>query len=342
MAKNKCPNCGAKYNGNFCPTCSTPAPEQQQKKKKKWVLPVVVALVIVLVVACAGGGDETKQPSNVQGDPGTNTTIDNNAGNESQSNGNGSNTSVDVTLAETEVYNKDGIVVTATKIEDDLFGPTITFSISNDSSKNVVVTTRSLSVNGYMMEASGLYSEVAAGKKAKESMILMSSELDQAGIDTVADIEFYINVSDSDSYMDIDTSDLIKLSTSASGSFEQEIDDSGDVIYDSNNVRVVCQGLKQDLIWDGTVVFFMENNGTQPLTIYAENVSVNGYMVDVSLYSDLRPATRSISGMYILDLTDLEIESIDGIESIEFTLRIVNADNWNEIDTTAPIVLEFN
>lgn len=342
MAKIKCPNCGAKYSGNFCPTCSTPAPEQQQKKKKKWVLPVVIALVIVLVVACAGGGDETKQPSNVQGDPGTNTTIDNNAGNESQSNGNGSNTSVDVTLAETEVYNKDGIVVTATKIEDDLFGPTITFSISNDSSKNVVVTTRSLSVNGYMMEASGLYSEVAAGKKAMESMILMSSELDQAGIDTVADIEFYINISDSATYMDIETSDLIKLPTSATGSFEQEIDDSGDVVYDSNSVRVVCQGLKQDLIWDGTVVFFMENNGAQPVTVYAENVSVNGYMVDVSLYSDLRPATRSISGMYILDLTDLEIESIDGIESIEFTLRIVNADNWNEIDTTDPIVLEFN
>lgn len=343
MAKIKCPNCGAKYSGNFCPTCSTPAPEQPQKKKKKWVLPVVIALVIIIVVACAGGGgDETKQPSNVQGDPGTNSTTANNTGNENQNNdSNGSNPSVDVTLAETEVYSKDGIVITATKIEDDLFGPTVTFSITNDSSKNIVVTTRSLSVNGYMMEASALYSDVTAGKKAKESMILMASELEQAGIDTVADIEFYINISDSETYMDIESSDLIKLSTSASGSFEQAVNDSGDVVYDSNGVRVVCQGLKQDLIWDGTVVFFMENNGTQPVTVYAENVSVNGYMVDVSLYSDLRPATRSISGMYILDLTDLGIESIDGIESIEFTLRIVNADNWNEIDTTAPIILEF-
>ncbi|MDE8725531.1 zinc ribbon domain-containing protein [Ruminococcus bromii] len=343
MAKIKCPNCGAKYSGNFCPTCSTPAPEQPQKKKKKWVLPVVIALVIIIVVACAGGGgDETKQPSNVQGDSGKNSTTANNTGNKNQNNdSNGSNPSVDVTLAETEVYNKDGIVITATKIEDDLFGPTVTFAITNDSSKNIVVTTRSLSVNGYMMEASALYSDVAAGKKAKESMILMASELEQAGIDTVADIEFYINISDSETYMDIESSDLIKLSTSASGSFEQAVNDSGDVVYDSNGVRVVCQGLKQDLIWDGTVVFFMENNGNQPVAVYAENVSVNGYMVDVSLYSDLRPATRSISGMYILDLTDLEIESIDGIENIEFTLRIVNADNWNEIDTTAPIILEF-
>ena len=117
---------------------------------------MVIALVIIIVVACAGGGgDETKQPSNVQGDPGTNSTTANNTGNENQNNdSNGSNPSVDVTLAETEVYNKDGIVITATKIEDDLFGPTVTFSITNDSSKNIVVTTRSLSVNGYMMEAS--------------------------------------------------------------------------------------------------------------------------------------------------------------------------------------------
>ena len=82
MAKIKCPNCGAKYSGNFCPTCSTPAPEQPQKKKKKWVLPVVIALVIVLVVSCVGGGgDATKQPSNVQGDPGTSTSGENNTGN---------------------------------------------------------------------------------------------------------------------------------------------------------------------------------------------------------------------------------------------------------------------
>lgn len=342
MAKIKCPNCGAKYSGNFCPTCSTPAPEQPQKKRKKWVLPVVIALVIVLVVSCVGGEDEAKQPSNVQGDPGTNTTADANAGNENQdNNGNNSGVSVKVTLSETEVYNKDGIVITATKIEKDLFGPTITFSISNDSSKNIIVTSRSLSVNGYMMEASALYSDVAAGKKANESMILMASELDQAGIDTVADLEFYINISDSETFMDIATSDLIKLSTSASGTFEQAIDDSGDVVYDSNNIRVVCQGLKQDIIWDGTVVFYMENNGAQPVTVYAENVSVNGYMVDVSLYSDLRAGTRSISGMYILDLTGLEIESIDGIENIEFTLRVINSNSWNEIDTTEPIVLEF-
>lgn len=342
MAKIKCPNCGAKYSGNFCPTCSTPAPEQPQKKRKKWVLPVVIALVIALVVSCVGGEDEAKQPSNVQGDPGTNTTADANAGNENQdNNGNNSGVSAKVTLSETEVYNKDSIVITATKIENDLFGPTITFSISNDSSKNIIVTSRSLSVNGYMMEASALYSDVAAGKKANESMILMASELDQAGIDTVADVEFYINISDSETFMDIATSDLIKLSTSASGTFEQAIDDSGDVVYDSNNIRVVCQGLKQDIIWDGTVVFYMENNGAQPVTVYAENVSVNGYMVDVSLYSDLRAGTRSISGMYILDLTGLEIESIDGIENIEFTLRVINSDNWNEIDTTEPIVLEF-
>ena len=58
MAKIKCENCGAKYNGNFCPICSTPAPEQPQKKKKKWVLPVVIVVVLILLVSCIAGGSQ--------------------------------------------------------------------------------------------------------------------------------------------------------------------------------------------------------------------------------------------------------------------------------------------
>ncbi len=137
-------------------------------------------------------------------------------------------------------------------------------------------------------------------------------------------------------------SELLALHTSASGSYTQPVDDSGNLIYDANNIRVVCKGLKQDVIWDGSIVFYMENNSTQPVTVYAENVSINGYMVDVSLWADLRAATKIIDGMLILDLEAVDLDNIDGVEEIEFTLRIINSDNWNEIATTDVIKLEFN
>ena len=219
-------------------------------------------------------------------------------------------------------------------------GPEVGILVENESEKNVLVTTDLLSVNGYMMQYSSLYTEVAAGKKANDTLTLGSSELKQSGIETVADLQFYIKVSDADTWDVLEKSELITLSTSAAG-LEQPVDDTGDVLYEGNGIRVVCKGLKQDIIWDGTLVFYMENNSGAPISVYAENVSVNGFMQNVSLWSDLRDGTRLIDGMSLWDLSDLGLESIDDVETIEFNLRIVHADTWDEIATTDVITLSF-
>ena len=337
MAKIKCENCGAKYNGNFCPICSTPAPEQPQKKKKKWVLPVVIVIVLVLLVSCiAGGGDDVKQPSNTT-----------NGSNSSQASPSKDSTTKTekapaaqaVSISEQELYNKNGIVVTAKKMQDGIFGPEISVSVENNSTQNIVVSSRSLSVNDFMLSASGLYSDVAAGKKDNAQINLMSSELRESGISTIGEIAFYLNISSSDTYNTIDTTDLITIQTSAAGSFTQEVDDSGDEVYNANNLRVVCKGLKKDSIWDGTVVFYLENSSGKAVSIYAENVSVNGYMVDVGMYSDLRPNTRMVGGMYLLNT---ELDSIDDIHDIEFNLRMFDSDTYQDIETSDVIRLEFN
>lgn len=190
-----------------------------------------------------------------------------------------------------------------------------------------------------MLSTSGLYSDVAAEKKDNAEINLMSSELRESGISTIGEIAFDLNISSSDTYNTIDTTDLITIHTSASGTFTQEVDDSGDEVYSANNLRVVCKGLKKDSIWDGTVVFYLENNSGKAVSIYAENVSVNGYMVDVGMYSDLRPNTRMVDGMYLLNT---ELDSIDDIHDIEFNLRMFDSDTYQDIATSDVIRLEFN
>lgn len=64
-------------------------------------------------------------------------------------------------------------------------------------------------------------------------------------------------------------------------------------------------------------------------------------MQDVGLWSDLRDGTYLVDGMSLIDLSDLALESIDQVENIEFNLRIVNADTWDEIATTDVISLTF-
>ena len=338
MAKIKCENCGAKYNGNFCPICSTPAPEQPKKKKKGWVLPVVIVVMLLLLVSCfAGGSDEdVKQPSNTQNSSSSSQSA---SSKESNTKAESVPAAAAVTISKQELYNKNGIVVVAKKMQDGIFGPEVSVSVENNSTQNIVVSTRSLSVNDFMLSSSGLYSDVAAGKKDNTELNLMSSELREAGISTIDDVSFYLNISNSDTYNTIDTTDLITIKTSAAGTFTQEIDDSGDEVFNANSLRVICKGLKKDSIWDGTVVFYLENNSGKSVSVYAENVSVNGYMVDVGMYSDLRPGTRMVDGMYLLNT---ELDSIDDIQDIEFNLRVFDSDTYQNITTSDVIRLEFN
>ena len=306
-------------------------------KMSKVLLALLLVFVMVFATACGGDG-EIKQPANVNGDS---SATSGNEGTSGDSGNNAGNTTNDeITIAESVLYEKDSVKVTVKGYEVGLFGPEIKLLIENDSSKNILITSDSVSVNGYMMPGAALYAEVAAGKKANESITLMSSELDQSGIETVANIQFYLQVQDPETWDVVDTTDLLTLNTSADG-YEQPVDDSGDVVYNDKGYKVVCKGLKQDLIWDGTVVFYMENTSGKSVSIYAENVSVNGFMTEAGLWSDLRPNTRIVDGMSMLDLSDLEITNIDEIKNIEFSLRIVDEATWEDIATTDVITLNF-
>lgn len=308
-------------------------------KKSKSLLALLLVLVMVMATACSDSGEEIKQPADVNADSSV-TSGDADSNKETADDPGDSNVDMEVTVAETVLYEVDGVKVTATGYEDGWMGPEIKMLVENDSTKNVLVTAQAVSVNGYMMPYASLYSEVASGKKANESLSLMVSGLDQAGIETVAQLQFQLKIADSDTWDTLATSELITLNTSAAG-LEQPVDDSGDTLYEADGIRIVCKGLKQDIIWDGTIVFYMENNSGEPITVYAENVSVNGFMQDAGMWSDLRDGTRIIDGMSLLDLSDLELESIEEVENIEFNLRIINSETWDEITTTDVITLNF-
>lgn len=301
-------------------------------KMSRILLALLLVFVMVFATACGGDG-EIKQPANVNGDSSGET-------NGTGTNNDSGSSDEEVTIAETVLYEADGIKVTAKSLADGLLGTEVKLLIENDSSKNILITSSSVSANGYMMPTAALYAEVAAGKKANESLTLMSSELDQCGIETLAEMQFYLQIQDPETWETIKTTDLITLATSATG-YTQPVDDSGDVLYNENGYKIVCKGLKQDIIWDGTVVFYMENNSSKAVSIYAENVSVNGFMQEVGLWSDLRPSTKMIDGMSMIDLSDLEITNIDEIKTIEFNLRIVDAETWEDIVTTDAMTLNF-
>ena len=245
----------------------------------------------------------------------------------------------DVTLAETVLFDQDSIRITATGLStDSLFGPELNLLVENDSAQNIVVQPNYCMVNGYMMD--GLLSaDVAAGKKANDTLDFLSNALARCGIETITDIELDLVVSDGDSWQTLYETGPVILQTSAAGQYTQTYDDSGEEIYNQNGIRVVAKSVNDDLFGMG-IKFYLENNTDKTVIINADNVSVNGYMMTDLFYSDLAPRSHAVDTLTLLG-SELEDNHIDTITDAELSLQITDADYYQTIDSTAPITLHF-
>lgn len=245
----------------------------------------------------------------------------------------------DVTLAETVLFDQDGIRITATGLStDSLFGPELNLLVENDSAQNIVVQPNYCMVNGYMMD--GLLSaDVAAGKKANDTLDFLSNALARCGIETITDIELDLVVSDGDSWQTLYETGPVILQTSAAGQYTQTYDDSGEEIYNQKGIRVVAKSVNDDLFGMG-IKFYLENNTDKTVIVNADNVSVNGYMMTDLFYSDLAPRSHAVDTLTLLG-SELEDNHIDTITDAELSLQITDADYYQTIDSTAPITLHF-
>ena len=245
----------------------------------------------------------------------------------------------EVTLPETVLYDQNSIRITATGLTtDSLLGPELNLLVENDSAQNILVQPDYCMVNGYMMD--GLLStDVAAGKKANDSVDFLRNVLTRCGIETITDIELALVISDGDTWQTLYETGPVTLQTSAAGTYTQTYDDSGEEIYNQNGIRVVAKSVDDDLFGKG-IRFYLENNTDTAVAVNAENVSVNGYMMTDLFYSDLAPHSHALDSLTLLS-SELEENNIDTITDAELSLRITDADSYQTVDSTAPITLHF-
>ena len=117
----------------------------------------------------------------------------------------------DVTMAETVLFDQDGICITATGLStDSLFGPELNLLVENDSAQNILVQPDYCMVNGYMM-ADLFYSDLAPHSHAVDTLTLLGSELEDTHIDTITDAELSLQITDADYYQTIDSTAPITL-----------------------------------------------------------------------------------------------------------------------------------
>lgn len=112
----------------------------------------------------------------------------------------------------TELYNENGIrIVGKTVDENSFWGTAILLYIENTSEKNVGISVDNMSINGFMMTPY-FSTTVYDGKKVIDDITIMSSDLEENGIESIDEVELKFHIYDEDSYDTIADSDAITFS----------------------------------------------------------------------------------------------------------------------------------
>lgn len=242
----------------------------------------------------------------------------------------------DVTIEEQVLVDQDGIVVTATGYTtDSIWGEGVKLFIENNSEQNITVGCRALIVNDYMI-TDLFVSDVAAGKKANETMYLSSSELKAAGIDSVGKIEAYFRVYNSESFEDIFNTDAITIQTSEYANLDTTPNDAGKELYNEGGIRIVGKTVDEDSFWGTAILLYVENTSGSNVGVQCDNMSINGLMMTPYFSCDVYDGKKSISDITIMS-SELEENGIESIDECELQFHIYNLDTFETITDSDPI-----
>lgn len=237
-----------------------------------------------------------------------------------------------------EIFNQDGIKVTVKGFDQDSSGPYLNVLVENDSDRNIVIQTKNSSLNGYMIDF--LFScDVAPGKKANDKILMDLRSIDLSGIGKIYDIDFDLVILD-DNFSTIAENNNIHIDRNLSEPYTQTYDDSGTLVYDRNNIRIIWKDFGSDDTFSA-LLLYIENNSSDEITVQVRDTSVNGFMVNPTMSSDVLPGKKVVDAMSFYN-SDLDLNGITDIKEIETRFDIFKSDFTKNIEETDLITFTIN
>ena len=236
-----------------------------------------------------------------------------------------------------EIYNANGIRVTADYAGLSYGDYSVFVTIYNDTDQKISVDFDLVSVNGYMVPF-GLYQDVKAGKSEQTYLTFYNGELAEAGIERISDVTFEMNVYDENTYEDIVTGELLTIRTEHTGETEPAADITGLELYTDGDFRVVLTDVTLPGYDDCELTLYAENNSGDQVNIYCEEMWINGETVEGYYSKTLRADTRAIDKVYLYELEELNIEELSDVEDISLELYVEYMDGWDILQSNRETV----
>lgn len=213
------------------------------------------------------------------------------------------------TIEETLLLDKAGVKVMAKSFGRE-YVPYMTIRVENSTQKEAAVTFMSIAVNGYETsgdffiedEDGGSYTNVAS--VAADETIELRYEfsgydvLADSRFSVFADLAFVTSVIDPQSY---DTIDFEKASvmTSAYEGYAYNFDESGDVIYDKNGVKIVVKS-ETDGIYEMPQLY-ISNQSDKDIAVNTTSCKVNGADARCNIGGYIYSGNRTIREMFFFE-----------------------------------------
>ena len=293
----------------------------------KKLMSIMLALLMVLMLAACGDAeaDEASAPDAVA--EGNIAVQDETQETENET---------EIVFEEMTVVDNEYCTIKITEIiPDDMWGYTLKLFLENKSSDvTYMFAGESAAINGIEIEPF-FASEIAPGKKANEEIILLDTELTENGVIEYTDIELSFRVYDTNDWMaDAVAEESVHIypyGEANATAYGRQPQPDDHVIIDNENVTVIVTGYDQDGLWGYTVNLFLVNKTDTTVMFSAEEVSVNGFMLDPFYASSVSAGKSEFSSMSWFD-TDFEDNGIENVENIELTFRAYNEDDWSADD----------
>ena len=221
-------------------------------------------------------------------------------------------------IKESVIYDGNDIKITVKGQTDNPINDGVSILVENNTDNNIRLRASDFIVNGIVLE-DYINVEVASHKKAYATIEFDSTELFIAGIyeiHTIVAADAYIYNTDARKTMfDID----FRIDTTSAGSDPCEIDRSGMLLYEGNDVTVIAKNIEPVLLGYYVYVVII-NNRLDTVTADVEDLSVNGFTITSIESEDIYPQTARLCHIYI---SDMELEDIGAnkIEEVTFTLE---------------------
>lgn len=246
------------------------------------------------------------------------------------------------TLEETVMYDANDVKITATGLTYNSWSAELELLIENNSEKDLSFISGSMgyccnSVNGYMWSDSYMNCDVAAGKKANDSIRFDFDGLMLYGIDEIADIEIGFDISDDD-YNDIYTGPC-QVKTSAYEGHDYSADCYGDRInsraamhtyeydmlhfardvqYEDNGISLVSYGLMKNRDSETMLLLEVLNSSETQVQLSTSDIIINGLAVYSGTWSTdtINPGKRVIMDVNLSSALDAEYWEAYGLKEV--------------------------